>query len=511
MGPKPQQNSTRSTRKTNAEGDEGDQSRNNPANGAGEQEKVDSGPSGSSQKNLSQDEKLTRYIQNIVTASVGLSMAEELQRRQAEDEVDRANLRKQIVSDLREEMRAFRNSVSVEVQPVTDNNTLNADRFLNEIRFQNDEDPTQNQNLNVNQIEIPNQNLGQNQNQEPNEIDNRDQNRPPRQAHESSREELDFQPSENFQNFMNRLEGLNLNPSSSNHVSNPSNRVSNPTQRIPRVDFKKWGLTFDNKKMSIEDFLFRLNFLRMSYEVTWDEIFLYFHIFVAGEVETWLWMYLKSNPGATWRHLELSLIEQYKRLETDTEISRQMFDRRQGQTETFDSFYLDIMQLNSRLQIPKRSHEIIDLIKQNVKRRTGELLITFTTKSLPEMVYVCRTIEKRLGQYESLKTRTFPVTNSNTRPKVNELDLQDEESQNFDAVEAISQQKNLSTMTCWNCRAKGHKYKLCDIPQRNLFCFNCGLENYTSTKCPNCAENRNRGNRTGEFCPARVNPEQKQA
>lgn len=55
--------------------------------------------------------------------------------------------------------------------------------------------------------------------------------------------------------------------------------------------------------------------------------------------------------------------------------------------------------------MPKQDQEIIELLKQNVRRRMGELLITFQTNSLPEMVYVCRNIEKYLNSHEPQRGR----------------------------------------------------------------------------------------------------------
>lgn len=455
----------RKTKNLNNGGEE-DDLEDNPTGGTAEagSQSLLLNPHGSrqnTQTSLTLDESLKRYIENIVTASLGVSRAEDLRNRRAEYEAEKVSLRQEIVRTIQEELRPPTTGVE------------------REIGGPNNISPPREQST-AHHTPVHNPVLAATAHRE--------------NQHDPS------QLSDNIRNFEDQLNGLNLNSDA------PSGRLPS-TLPYRLIEFQKWGLKFDNKKMTVDDFLYRLNRLKICYKVTWEDIFLHFHIFVVGEVEIWFWTFVKSNPGATWRNLEFALIEQFRSIETDSELSRKMFDRRQGPTESFDSFYQEILVLNSRLRLPKSPRELIELIKQNVRRRTGELLITFNTNSLPEMVYFCRAIEKHSNQNDSLRARVFPTANRNPVAKVNELEHSYED---FHDIEAIGfSQRNQINFTCWNCKNKGHSYKQCPSPQRNLFCFRCGMENTTSPKCVKCSENRKRGDTTGESCPSQVNPEVK--
>ena len=91
-----------------------------------------------------------------------------------------------------------------------------------------------------------------------------------------------------------------------------------------------------------------------------------FTFFVTAPVKTWYWINVKINPSVNWPTLRLALIEQYRSLDTDFELSRRITERRQGAFESFDSFYEDLIVLNSKLRNPKTDREFIKILKQNV-------------------------------------------------------------------------------------------------------------------------------------------------
>lgn len=397
------------------------------------------------------NESLQRYITNIANATIGLSRAEDLRTRQAEYEVERTKMREEIVNTIRDTLRAA--TPAPRSRPFPD-------------------------------LSHP---------------ENHSTVRPGR----SSDENLEHPHlSENAENFLSQLNNLNLNAP----TPSPGNALSSHGS-FRAVAFHKWGLKFDNVRMTIDDFLIRLKRLKTSYNASWEEIFLHFHLFVTGPVESWFWTFLKTNPDANWQSLEFALIEQYRSIETDSELSRKMFDRRQGPNESFDEFYNAILIMNARLHSPKSRKELIDLIKQNVRRRTGELLITFSTQSLAEMVYVCRSIEKH-AQTQNENFRQKPFLQNSIKKQVSEIETVSEEAFEIDALNISN--SNLAKYTCWNCKNKGHSFVQCPDPQRNLFCYKCGLENVTTPNCSHCSGKPKQGNTTtGAFCPARTHPDPK--
>lgn len=309
--------------------------------------------------------------------------------------------------------------------------------------------------------------------------------------------------------FLRQLHNLTFSDPALNSHSAP--RPSGSGYRFQNFD--KWGLKFDNRNMSVDDFLFRLERLRVSYGASWDDVVINFHHFVAGPVETWFWAFVKTNPNISWIGLKNAMIEHFRSLETDSELSRRLYDRHQGTNESFDDFYLAVQQLNGRLRVPKTDAEIIDVLKNNVKKQMGLLLITFETNSLADMVHVCRKVEKYLVDREAAfqRARGAPIAPPR-RSAVSELVAEDpvEDDTHLPDIEAfhLKREKDSRNYTCWNCKGRGHSFFECPDPQRALFCFRCGWENTTSPQCPRCSGNdpksspKFRGN-----CSSEKNPE----
>lgn len=183
-----------------------------------------------------------------------------------------------------------------------------------------------------------------------------------------------------------------------------------------------------------------------------------------------------------------------------------MYDRKQGPSETFDDFYTAIQQMNSRLRSPKPDSELIELLKQNVRRRMGELLITFQTDSLPEMVYVCRNIEKYSSDHDHQKLRSSYVPPPR-RNFVSEVGYAAPSTSGSTFVEELPVRRDTRNYNCWNCKGAGHSFYECPDPQRALFCYRCGRENTTTPQCPKCSGNERRSNlASGLSCSRNKNP-----
>ena len=56
---------------------------------------------------------------------------------------------------------------------------------------------------------------------------------------------------------------------------------------------------------------------------------------------------------------------------------------------------------------------------------------------------------------------------------------------NHNPITSNSQQKP-TQIQCFNCKQLGHGFFNCPHPQKEIFCFRCGLANCTLPQCPNC-------------------------
>lgn len=419
-------------------------------------------------------EELNGYIQQVVTAAVGASRAEDLRFFTGELERTRECLRDELATVLRD-------TLALAPTPETSRIRLQhaprtSDHPARTSYHPNDDKP----------VPAPRK-PSPPRFRSPTRIHSPLRHASPPRYQTPPRRPTTTAESSNMEDFLRQLHNLTL--SDPVNAANSIPRHSGPGYRTQ--NFHKWGLKFDNRKMSVDDFLFRLERLRTSYGATWDEVVINFHHFVAGSVESWFWVFLKANPETTWLTLKSALIEQFRSLESDSEISRMLYDRHQGLSEPFEDFFAAIQQLNGRLRVPKPDAEIIDVLKNNIRRQMGMLLISFHTNSLAEMVHVCRKVEKYLSDRDAQKGRTAP-TPTPRRAAVAELEAEVEDDDDlFPEVEAFHPKRERDTRnyTCWNCKVKGHSFMECPDTQRSLFCFKCGLENTTSPKCPRCSGN----------------------
>lgn len=390
---------------------------------------------------------LPTYIQGLVTASIGVNRTEDLQVIRREMELNREELKKQMADIVRETLLA---------------NTPSA-RSEYEVRRR--EPPPTNQppvsSVPITaRMSVAAQQMAQASNLDP-----------------------------GADEFLSRIRNMNLNDDpgeqSQVNLTQGSSTPSNFNSKF--YNYHKWGLKYNNENMTVDEFIFRLERLKSCYKSTWDEIVLNFHQFVDGDVATWYWLYLKGNPAVNWPGLRFAIIERFRTLETDGELSRRMYERRQKANESFDDFFTAIQSLNARLLVPKPSHEIMTLLKQNVGRRMGELLLTYRPQGLNEMVYVCRNIERYLNKHEEQKPKSSgfqPI-----RRNVSEIETTEDfyspvsQTPATATVEAIREARDTSKYVCWNCRMLGHGYMECPVAQRSLFCYRCGKEGTTSPKC----------------------------
>lgn len=224
-----------------------------------------------------EDEQLAEYIHEVVTAAVGVNRAADYRFIRDEMERSRICIRNEVASIVRETLAT--------TTPV--NRPLPAENIA-----------------------------------PPQPVPRRSPPTPPLRARNPAIDQpQDVSRNENADEFLRQLNNLSLN--------DPSSTIAGPTRlstghRIQ--NFHKWGIKFDSRNMSVDDFLFRLERLKVCYNASWDEILLNFHHFVSGPVENWYWVYLKSNPAVTWMTLRLALVEQYRSLETDSELSRKLSD-----------------------------------------------------------------------------------------------------------------------------------------------------------------------------------------
>ncbi|BFF96483.1 uncharacterized protein DMAD_05119 [Drosophila madeirensis] len=80
--------------------------------------------------------------------------------------------------------------------------------------------------------------------------------------------------------------------------------------RWGRVD--KWDIHFDGDpdpaKLTVEDFVFRVEFLQRQSRRSWDEVVDNFHHLVRGRSAEWYWQFVRERPPEVWEDLKDELV-----------------------------------------------------------------------------------------------------------------------------------------------------------------------------------------------------------
>lgn len=209
---------------------------------------------------------------------------------------------------------------------------------------------------------------------------------------------------------------------------------------------------------------------------------------MTGKAEQWFWQFRRSTPNGTWNHLRAALIRNFASLDTDSEIVRQMTDRRQEHNENFTDFYNSIIELNFRLATPKPENELMEIVRQNVNDQIARLIFNSTVGSLNDLLQLCRRAEKfisernrkkvgRVSEIESPKEALHHMYYK-SNPDDDDLILNEE-------VEALGNLRNdTSKYRCWNCETVGHSFIEC-TRERRIFCYRCGKVGVITPNCPN--------------------------
>lgn len=256
-------------------------------------------------------------------------------------------------------------------------------------------------------------------------------------------------------------------------------------------ELQKWGIKFDpsNRTLSIEEFVFRAESLRVDYNCPWDVFMRGFHHLLAGNANNWIWGFRHQNPYCTWDHLKYHLIKKFRNFESDFEIQRRIVERRQGPSETSDMYIAEIIKLKNQMRMHIPEYELVRTIKDNLKDGLLQLVFPMDIQTTEELAEVCRRAERSLAKRSSHRQQFTPR-------RINELEYDEtpnEETGQSYQVEALKfNTQPAKQLVCWNCKQTGHSFIECTVEQRNLFCYKCGFDGVTSPKCPRCLGNSQR-------------------
>uniref|UniRef100_T1PLK3 Retrotransposon gag protein n=1 Tax=Musca domestica TaxID=7370 RepID=T1PLK3_MUSDO len=285
-------------------------------------------------------------------------------------------------------------------------------------------------------------------------------------------------PTERLPNMYSR--GMRTEPHETHTSPHPSSMISEISGRF---NLAKWGVSFDgtDRTMSVQEFIFRVGELKKDYNCPDEVLITKFHQLLEKPALDWYWNHRKLVQFRTWKELESALLAQYQRFENEFQLQMQILNRRQLPQENFEEFYNDVLRLRTQQKSPYREHEIVEIMRGNLKPSLAQMIFSAQISSLGDFY---RQVKKAENLVWSQRQQRY-----NTPQKVHEIDWQmEEEPRGEIEVDAVTM---TSKYKCWNCGVVGHSWMECREP-RKIFCYRCGLEDVTVPDCPKCQGNRPR-------------------
>ena len=161
-----------------------------------------------------------------------------------------------------------------------------------------------------------------------------------------------------------------------------------------------WGISYEGPRgqTSVEDFVFRVEYLQNHYRCPWQEVLRDFHRLLNGEAKDWYWLSLRSNPYMAWPQLKECLLRQFRNTKSDFEMMRNLVERRQNAGETIDEYFLAMIKLRSMLRVEIGEPDMIKIIKRNVRDNISRMIYAMQIWSVEHLREECKQAEEHLSR-----------------------------------------------------------------------------------------------------------------
>lgn len=303
----------------------------------------------------------------------------------------------------------------------------------------------------------------------------------------------------------------------------------------------KWPLRFSggSKDLPADEFIFRAETLARLSNLPQAALTLGLHQLLTGAASSWYWVFLRTQPNATWADTRRAIINAFQINQSDAAIRRQIMDRLQRPGERFMEYQLAIQELELRLANRMSEAELLETLRRNLLPHIQDRLLFVP-------IYSVYDLQSRVHQVEELAQRQLEVQHlRRPAPRIHEIianpALADESgiascySQNFTVPpppmgvsdwrsnpfaeqmghvdinhQFDEQQAYISAIgaaadrnqyiLCWNCDEMGHTFMDC-AAQRSIFCYGCGAKNVVRPQCAKCSVRALQGNGRGSVRP----------
>ena len=157
---------------------------------------------------------------------------------------------------------------------------------------------------------------------------------------------------------------------------------------------EKWRLRFsgDNRSMSIEDFLYKLETIAWREGVSEEQIFRHVHLFLDGTAYDWFFTFVDEIED--WETFERLIRIRFGNPNQDQGIRTRIQERKQYRNEKFIAFATEIEKLNKQLSKPLSAHRKFQILWENMRPHyRTKLAAAPEVKNLKQLLEVCQRID----------------------------------------------------------------------------------------------------------------------
>lgn len=263
------------------------------------------------------------------------------------------------------------------------------------------------------------------------------------------------------------------------------------------IDVSRWKLSFDGTS-SVTDFLERLEEMRISRDVSKDQLFNSLAELLEGDAA--IWYRFARNRIRSYDEFREVLCSSFLPTNYEERIREILRHRTQAATESLVVYVAYMENLYSKLKDKPSEESRVSYIKGKLLPHLQLALAGKGIKTLDALISIGRDIEE--ANVSALEYHAPPV---NPRNSV-EPGLEYRRPSNFcvsvaepQAVDPLPENNRPSValpprqmvppaVKCWDCNQEGHTRVNCPRP-RQKYCFRCGRRDVTVRTCPSCSGN----------------------
>ncbi|KAM8703983.1 hypothetical protein ACLKA7_008585 [Drosophila subpalustris] len=255
------------------------------------------------------------------------------------------------------------------------------------------------------------------------------------------------------------------------------------------LKLERWNVKFDGEDSmhSVEDFIFRVEFLQRQYRCAWREVLQGFHLLLAGRAREWYWVHVKHSRVDTWSHLRQALLDRFRGYQTEHDLMQELLQREQNANEGVDDYIHHMRQLASRFQKPLRDRELVKIIKRGLKESVAKYVYAMDIITVDELRQECIEVERNARRRTRSGYAQQTRYSHGVKPSVHELECPPGEPE--PPPEDVEEASMRPRLVCWNCGGLDHMWRDCLSKERKIFCYLCGKPDTFSPQRVDCPGN----------------------